>query len=91
MIWRDLDTDGQADAGELQGLGASGVVSIDLSPKEVSWWQAGNEVRLESTAVTQTGESIVVADVWFQVQETPDLLIAPADASKFSKETGGDD
>lgn len=67
LIWRDLDSDGMSDDGELQTLAQAGVASISLAAQQASWWQAGNEVRLESTFVNQAGQISAVADVWFAV------------------------
>jgi hypothetical protein len=67
LIWRDFDTDGVTDSGDLQTLEQSGVTSISISAEQVSWWQAGNEVRLESSFVNQAGQTGMVADVWFAV------------------------
>jgi len=67
LIWRDLDSDGMSDDGELQTLAQAGVASISLTAQQASWWQAGNEVRLESTFVNQAGQISAVADVWFAV------------------------
>jgi hypothetical protein len=70
LIWRDLDTDGVTDSGELQTLEQSGVTSISVLAEQVSWWQAGNEVRLESSFVNQAGQAGMVADVWFAVLQS---------------------
>ncbi|NDF20141.1 MAG: hypothetical protein EB065_11120 [Betaproteobacteria bacterium] len=52
LIWRDLNSDGVTDEGELQLISQSGVASISLHAEQVSWWQAGNEVRLEPPQVS---------------------------------------
>jgi hypothetical protein len=70
LIWRDFDTDGVTDSGELQTLEQSGVTSISVLAEKVSWWQAGNEVRLESCFVNQAGQTGMVADVWFAVLQS---------------------
>jgi len=73
LIWRDFNGDGVSQPDELYNLEEVGIVSISTNPRTVSWWQAGNEIRLESSAVNESGDELLVADVWFSVEyfETP--------------------
>jgi hypothetical protein len=74
FVWRDLDSDGFTDPGELQSLVDSGVTMLELAPQTVSWWQAGNEVRLESGYQNQAGQDRALVDVWFAVIPPEDIL-----------------
>jgi hypothetical protein len=47
---------------------------LELAPQTVSWWQAGNEVRLESGYQNQAGQDRALVDVWFAVIPPEDIL-----------------
>jgi len=79
FVWRDLDSDGFTDPGELQSLVDSGVTMLELAPQTVSWWQAGNEVRLESGYQNQAGQDRALVDVWFAVIP-PEVILDPTSA-----------
>jgi len=46
LIWRDLNGDAVSQSEELFSFSDVGIVSLNLDPSVVSWWQAGQEVRL---------------------------------------------
>jgi len=67
FVWRDLDTDGLSQPHELEPIAGYDIVAINISANEVSWWQSGHEVRLQSAYTDQAGRQGVVIDVWFEV------------------------
>jgi hypothetical protein len=67
FVWRDLDTDGLSQPHELEPIAGYDIVAINISANEVSWWQSGHEVRLQSAFTDQAGRQGVVIDVWFEV------------------------
>ncbi|NCV45140.1 MAG: hypothetical protein EBW15_10240 [Actinobacteria bacterium] len=72
-LWQDLNADGESEATELTGLAAAGVVSIALGAQTVSWWQAGHEVRLQSSYEGAQG-TMAIVDIWFEVFDDPNRL-----------------
>jgi hypothetical protein len=72
-LWQDLNADGESEAEELVSLAAAGVVSIALGAQTVSWWQAGHEVRLQSSYEGAQG-TMAIVDVWFEVFDDPNRL-----------------
>jgi len=72
-LWQDLNADGVSEAEELVSLAVAGVVSIALGAQTVSWWQAGHEVRLQSSYEGAQG-TMAIVDVWFEVFDDPNRL-----------------
>ena len=54
-VWRDLDQDGESDAGELQTLAEAGISSIDLSSDGVERTVAGNRIFGEGSYTDADG------------------------------------
>ena len=51
-VWQDANSNGVADAGEVQSLTARGITSISLSTDGISYSAAGGDVRLPGRAAT---------------------------------------
>jgi trimeric autotransporter adhesin len=82
LIWRDLNGDAVSQSEELFSFSDFGIVSLDLDPSVVSWWQAGQEVRLTSDALLSDGNSVVLADVWFSwIAPLEDEVVVPVRSS----------
>uniref|UniRef100_UPI003342034A Ig-like domain-containing protein n=1 Tax=Limnohabitans sp. TaxID=1907725 RepID=UPI003342034A len=67
LLWVDANSNGISDAGELSGLAAANIASIDLAANTHSVQQNGNVVQAFSTYTTLDGRTLEVADVGFQV------------------------
>ncbi len=87
LVWVDANGNGISDAGELSGLAAANIASIDLAANTHSVQQNGNVVQAFSTYTTLDGRTLEVADVGFQVNpavfashgmEAGQLLVDPA-------------
>ena len=95
FVWRDFDSDGFSDSGELQSLASAGVDTLQLSAQTVSWWQAGNEVRLASTYQNQLGQEMALVDVWFavvplvqQLEPNPEVDLTPSTVPSADESAG---
>ncbi|MFD1216105.1 calcium-binding protein [Microbulbifer celer] len=96
QVWRDLNGNGISDAGELQSLTDSGVVSISTGYSDSDQVDAhGHEHRQVATVMLSDGTASTAADVWFKVDAsrrvnsgdielTPDVLFLPS-AKGFGK------
>ena len=65
-IWRDLDSDGRADPGELASLASYGIASIDLTAQPENDTVAGHRILWTSTASLSGGGTMTVDDVFFE-------------------------
>ncbi|MFD2451357.1 Ig-like domain-containing protein [Ideonella paludis] len=84
-VWVDSNQDGQTQAGELVGLGAVGVVSLNLNAQQTEVLQNGNIIGLTSHYTKADGSTHELSDVWFQTRqnhssegslEAKDLLVS---------------
>ncbi|WP_338845578.1 SdrD B-like domain-containing protein [Massilia sp. W12] len=67
-IWRDANSNGVTDAGELLGLDEAGVASLMVQFKELPFLDANNNLHLErSSATLSNGQSVDMTDVYFNV------------------------
>lgn len=63
-VWRDADSDGKTDAGELKTLAEAGIVSINLTPTSTTPQEiAGNTVSAVGTFTKTGGGTGTVGDV----------------------------
>jgi len=93
MVWRDVNGDGIADAGELIGLSDLGVARIGAAPTVDLRQDNGNTIGLVSEVVWADGRVTEMADVWFQAALTDQNAIVEAldDAlARYSNETSDD-
>ena len=63
-IWRDANTDGVTDAGELLTLAQHGIESLNLSYTESDRVDNGNQLRLVSSFTKTDGSQHEMVDVW---------------------------
>jgi hypothetical protein len=93
-IWRDANSDGVTDAGELLTLAQHDIASLNLSYSESDRVDNGNQLRLVSNYTTTDGTSYEMVDVWLttnyqtNMSETP---AAPAVLEKLTDTEGQDD
>ena len=81
-IWRDLNGDGLADAGELQSLASFDIVSIDLDYQEVDQEPAADGFITERTVFHRSDDSTgEVADVWFRTLPVAAYAVDPVEVS----------
>ncbi|MFM9438225.1 serine-aspartate repeat-containing protein C/D/E [Janthinobacterium sp. CG_23.3] len=67
-IWRDANSNGHTDAGELLSLHDAGVSSLTVSFTELPFLDANNNLHLErSSATLASGKSVDMTDVYFNV------------------------
>ena len=69
QVWVDSNQDGQTQAGELLGLGAVGVVSLNLNAQQTEVLQNGNIIGLTSSFTKADGSTHELSDVWFQTRD----------------------
>lgn len=68
LVWRDANSDGKTDAGELISLSAAGVVSLKVGYTELPFLDANNNLHLERSSVTLgNGKTADMTDVYFNV------------------------
>jgi hypothetical protein len=73
QIWKDANSDGITDLGELFSLVDQNITSFDVHPKEVNRAENGNQIKLISTYSTGDGMQHEIADVWLKVDFNPDV------------------
>ncbi|WP_432377511.1 SdrD B-like domain-containing protein [Duganella sp. P38] len=67
-IWRDANSNGVTDAGELMTLKDAGVASLTVSYTELPYLDANNNLHLErSSATLASGNSVDMTDVYLDV------------------------
>jgi hypothetical protein len=82
-VWRDRDSDGVTDAGELSNLMDMGIESLDLSGVRGPTAENGNIVGITSTYTTSDGGTHQMADVWFRTNAlTSPVMPAIEDPTK---------
>ncbi|MCX5946699.1 MAG: calcium-binding protein [Cyanobacteria bacterium] len=82
QLWRDRNSNGELDAGELQTLAAAGVASLELAYDNANIVdEQGNQHRQLGRFRTSQGELRSLVDVWFQVDQaqTRDLATVAID------------
>lgn len=65
LIWRDVDSDGTSDVGELASLTAVQVKSINVTADFVDEWVGENWVSHRGKFAFEDGSMGVIEDVWF--------------------------
>jgi hypothetical protein len=71
-IWKDANSNGITDIGELFSLGDQNILSFDLSPQASERVENGNQIKLVSTYSTTDGAHHEIADVWLKMTLNPD-------------------
>jgi hypothetical protein len=72
QIWKDANSDGISDLGELFSLAEQNIVSFDVHPLEANQVENGNQIKLVSTYSTADGIQHEIADVWLKVNFNSD-------------------
>jgi Ca2+-binding RTX toxin-like protein len=84
QVWRDLNQDGIAQAGELTSLADEGIARINLAnsgPDAETALDAeitGNQILQVGTFEKQDGSSAVIGDVWFTVDQAHTIYDGPS-------------
>jgi VCBS repeat-containing protein len=92
-IWRDVNTDGITDAGELLTLAQHDIASLNLSYTESDRVDNGNQLRLVSNYTTTDGTSYEMVDVWLTTNYQTNMSETPAVPAVLEKltDTAGQD
>jgi hypothetical protein len=69
-VWKDADSDGQTDVGELSSLMDMGIESLDLSGVWSPTAENANVVGIMSSYTTTDGATHQMADIWFRTSPT---------------------
>jgi hypothetical protein len=77
-IWRDTNSDGVSQQGELVSLDSLGITKLNLAASPTSVMDNGNWIGMVSSFETADGKTHDMADVWFQTNQ-PAPAPAPAD------------
>ena len=86
-VWRDANTDGITDAGELLTLAQHDIASLSLSYTESDRIDNGNQLRLVSNYTTTDGTSYEMVDVWLTTNYQTNMSETPADPVALEKLT----
>ena len=68
-VWRDSNSDGITDEGELLTLKEAGVVELSVKAEESDKTDNGNTIGLTGTYTKTNGETSEISDVWFAYEE----------------------
>lgn len=66
-IWKDKNSNGITDEGELSSLAHNNIKSIDLNYKEIAMGENSNTVKQSSKVILKDGSTLDANDVWFKV------------------------
>ena len=66
-IWKDKNSNGITDEGELSSLAHNNIKSIDLNYKEIAMDENSNTVKQSSKVTLKDGSTLDANDVWFKV------------------------
>ncbi|TFB42269.1 calcium-binding protein [Pseudomonas sp. F01002] len=76
-VWKDLNSDGVVQTGELYALKDAGVLSVNLNYVDSSFVDAvGNEHRQIGSYTSTSGEVHAVEDVWFAVNKAKTIDVS---------------
>ena len=83
-IWKDTNSNGITDEGELSSLADNNIKSIDLNYKEITIDENSNTVKQSSKVTLKDGSTLDANDVWMKVNlnKTEEII----DQSKLSPE-----
>jgi hypothetical protein len=84
-LWRDADSDGETDPGELVSLSDAGIASISLSRSGVASSQAGGDILGYGTVTFSDGSTTLAADtVLHYTEQSPDKRPMPVNEELFA-------
>ena len=72
-VWRDKNADGVSQKREIKPLDAYGITRLDVTPEVSSKIDQGNLIGLVSKYDTKAGDSLEMADVWFETRPVDSL------------------
>ncbi len=77
-IWRDVNSNGWTDAGELMTLSEAGIASFNTQWINSTTVDANGQLHAQvGTAIRTNGVSVSTADVWFQVDTSNRINVVP--------------
>jgi len=85
-VWKDSNSDGITDEGELLTLNEANVSEISLGTITSSQTSNGNVIGLKSTYLDNEGNEKEAADVWFKTEASDLVLDADIDLVNVNKE-----
>ncbi len=68
LVWRDANSDGYSQEGELHTLSSLGITAISLNESAVNYTISGNRISSQST-FTMNGQSRTIVDAWFSYDD----------------------
>jgi len=71
LVWKDQDSDGITDEGELFTLAEMEITELSLQTTRNPQTDQGNYIEVQSLYTTASGEQRVMADVWFLTAPLP--------------------
>jgi hypothetical protein len=75
LVWQDLNSNHQSDAGELRSLAQAGIASLNVAYTDQEFTDAAGNVHGETSVATRAdGSSIDMVDVYLNYVETKDFL-----------------
>jgi Ca2+-binding RTX toxin-like protein len=84
-LWRDADSDGETDPGELVSLSDAGIASISLSRSGVASSQAGGDILGYGTVTFSDGSTTLAADtVLHYTEQSPEKRPMPVNEELFA-------
>jgi RHS repeat-associated protein len=69
-VWKDINSDGLTDVGELQSLAMWNINSINLNYTATNLTNEGNRISSTSTYTLSNGNTRQIVDVWFTLDQT---------------------
>ena len=76
LVWRDFNSDGQTNTGELKTLAQLNITSVSLSATNVNQNVSGNTITAISNFI-MSGKSYVIGDAWFANQPAISDYVVP--------------
>ncbi|MBB3219507.1 SdrD B-like domain-containing protein [Pseudoduganella umbonata] len=86
-LWRDANSNGVTDAGELVTLAQAGVTSLTVSYEELPFVDASGNLHLERSSAVVNGQQVSMTDVYFNV-DAADLAAAGIDGLNMAELIG---
>lgn len=75
LVWQDLNSNHQSDAGELRSLAQAGIASLNVAYVDQEFTDVAGNVHGETGVATRVdGSSIDMVDVYLNYAETKDML-----------------
>jgi hypothetical protein len=85
MVWKDANSDGKTDKGELTSLASLNIHSLSLNAKQSHEINNGNLIGLMGSYTTTDGATHTMGDVWFSVDNSGQKVFDLASIVKHSE------